>query len=157
MQIANLQFAFCNLQFFLDPPKEIHGMRIIATLLLCGLAVIPAPADESKPLSPADAIKKVNERVTVLMVVKASKNRLEKRGEIYLDSEQDFRDEKNLAIVITKAGAPRFKEAGVDDPATHFKGKTIQVQGTVIMKENRPRIEVDDPKQIQLVEKEKKR
>jgi DNA/RNA endonuclease YhcR with UshA esterase domain len=121
------------------------------------LAVVPAPGDESKPLSPAEAIKKVNEKVMVEMVVKASKNRLEKRGEIYLDSEQDFRDERNLAIVITKAGAPRFKEAGVDDPAVHFKGKTIQVQGTLIIKDNRPRIEVDDPKQIQIVEKEKKR
>ncbi len=132
-------------------------MRIIATLLLCGLVLVPAPADESKPLTPAEAIEKVNENVTVLMVVKASKNRLEKRGEIYLDSEQDFRDENNLAIVITKAGAPRFKEAGVNDPATHFKGKTIQVQGTVIMKDNRPRIEVDEPKQMKIVEKEKKR
>jgi hypothetical protein len=105
----------------------------------------------------AEAIKKVNEKVTVEMVVKASKNRLEKRGEIYLDSEQDFRDEKNLAIVITKVGAPRFKDAGIDDPAAHFKGKTIQVQGTLIIKDNRPRIEVDDPKQIQIVEKEKKK
>ena len=127
------------------------------TLLLGMLTLVHIPADEFKPLTPAEAIKKVNEKITVFMVVKASKNRLEKRGEIYLDSEQDFRDEKNLAIVITKAGAPRFKEAGVNDPATHFKGKTIQVQGTVIMKENRPRIEVDDPKQIKIVEKEKKR
>ncbi len=132
-------------------------MRIIATLLLFGLAVGPALADESKPLTPAEAIKKVNEKVTVQMIVKASKNRLEKRGEIYLDSEQDFRDDRNLAIVITKSAAARFKEAGVNDPATHFKGKTIQVQGTVIIKENRPRIEVDDPKQIKIVEKEKKR
>jgi DNA/RNA endonuclease YhcR with UshA esterase domain len=114
-------------------------------------------ADETKPLAPAEAIKKVNEKVTVEMVVKASKNRLEKRGEIYLDSEQDFRDEKNLAIVITKTAAPRFKEAGIADPAAHFKGKTIRVQGTVILKDDRPRIEVDEPKQIRIVEKEEKK
>jgi hypothetical protein len=53
MQIANLKFAFGNLQF-LGPPKESHGMRIIATLLLCGLAVGSAHADESKPLTPAE-------------------------------------------------------------------------------------------------------
>jgi hypothetical protein len=41
----------------------------------------------------------------------------------------------------------------VDDPAVHFKDKTIRVTGTVIIKEERPRIEVDDPKQIQIVEK----
>ena len=32
------------------------------------------------------------------------KDRLEKRGEIYLDAEEDFKDEKNFAVVITKAG-----------------------------------------------------
>lgn len=129
----------------------------ILALFLVGLAVEHTPADESKPLTPAEAMKKVNEKVTVQMIVKASKNRLEKRGEIYLDSEHDFRDDRNLAIVITKSAAARFKEAGVNDPAAHFKGKTIQVQGAVIIKDNRPRIEVEDPKQIQIVEKEKKK
>ena len=104
----------------------------ICVLLICGVVVVRISADETKPLIPAEAIKKVNEKVTAEMVVKASKNRMEKRGEIYLDSEQDFRDEKNLAVVITKATGPRFKEAGIDDPAAHFKGKTIRVQGTVI-------------------------
>jgi hypothetical protein len=105
---------------------------------------------------PVEAIKKVNEEVTVQMLVKATKNRLEKRGEIYLDSEENFRDPKNLGIVVTKAGAAKFKEAGVDDPAIYFKDKTIRVKGKVIIKEKRPRIEVDDPKQIQIVERDKK-
>src|SRR5215468_2765822 len=133
-------------------------MRTISLLPLAlgGLVVIQALAQETKPLTPVEAIKKVNEEVTVQMLVKATKNRLEKRGEIYLDSEEDFRDEKNLGIVITKGGAAKFKEAGVDDPAVHFKDKTIRVKGTVILKEKRPRIEVSDPKQIQLVEKGKK-
>ena len=87
------------------------------------------------------------------MLVKASKNRLEKRGEIYLDSEENFQDEKNLGIVVTKTGAVKFKAKGVDDPAVHFKDKTIRVKGTVIIKEKRPRIEVDDPKQIVIVER----
>jgi hypothetical protein len=91
--------------------------------------------------------------VTVQMLVKATKNRLEKRGEIYLDSEENFRDEKNLGIVITKNGAAKFKKAGVDDPAAHFKDKTIRVTGTFIIKDKRPRIEVDDPEQIQIVDK----
>src|SRR5262249_50033294 len=95
--------------------------------------------------------KKVNEKVTVKMVVRVSKNRLEKRGEIYLDSEEDFHDPKNLGIVITRTGAAKFAEAGVKEPASHFKGKTIHVTGTVIIKEKRPRIEVEDPKQIEIV------
>src|ERR1700694_1180304 len=121
----------------------------VLTLLLCGLVVIEAAAEDTKPLTPAEAIKKVNEKVTVQMLVKATKNRLEKRGEIYLDSEEDFRDGKNLGVVVTKGGAAKFKKAGVDDPAAHFKNKTIRVKGAVVIKEKRPRIEVDDPKQIQ--------
>ena len=130
-------------------------MRVtfISALMLCGFLVVGVDAKDDKPLTPVEAIKKVNEKVVVEMQVKATKNRLEKRGEIYLDSEADFRDKKNLGIVVTKIGAAKFKEAGVDDPAVHFKDKTIRVTGTVIIKEERPRIEVDDSKQIQIVEK----
>jgi len=130
-------------------------MRLCAALSLLLLGSMVSRADD-KPLSPEEAIKKVNEKVTVEMTVKASKNRLEKRGEIYLDSEEDFHDAKNLGIVITKPGAARFAEAGVKEPAGHFKGKTIRVVGTVIIKEERPRIEVDDPKQISIVKPKSK-
>ena len=39
----------------------------------------------------------------------------------------------------------------IDDPAGHFKGKTIRVTGLVTVKDNQPQIEVDDPQQIELV------
>jgi hypothetical protein len=132
-------------------------MRPFATLsaLICALHVLAADGPETKPLSPVEARKRVNEKVTVEMAVKASKNRLEKRKEIYLDSEEDFRNEKNLGIVINAAGAAKFKETGIDEPAGHFLGKTIRVTGTVILGEDkRPRIVVDDPKQIVVVKKE---
>jgi hypothetical protein len=78
---------------------------------------------------------------------------LEKRKEIYLDSEEDFRDPKNLAIVINVDGAATFKKAGIDDPAEHFKGKTIRVNGIVTKENDRPRIVVEDAKQIRIVDK----
>ena len=105
-----------------------------------------------RPLTAVEARTHVNEEVTVQLLVQATKNRLENRGEIFLDSEEDFRDEKNLAIVVTRTGAAKFLNDGVADPAVHFKGKTIQVHGTVVIKEDRPRIEVDDPRQIQIVD-----
>ena len=92
-------------------------------------------------------------RVSVEMTVKSSKNALAGRMEIYLDSEENFRDEKNLAVVISAAGAARFKDAGIDDPAAHFKGKTIRVTGTVVVHENRPRIAVENPQQIRVLTK----
>lgn len=129
-------------------------MRCAASILLLATGVLALRASaEDKPLTPAEAIQRVNEKVTVQMVVKAAKDRLEKRKEIYLDSEEDFRDPKNLGIVITLAGAEKYKAAGVADPADHFKGKTIRVTGTVIRKDERPRIEVDDPKQLAIIDK----
>ena len=132
-------------------------MLLVFGFLFGGMIAIQAPVGVTKPLTPVEAIKKVNQEVTVEMLVKATKNALEHRGEIFLDSEEDFHDEKNLGIVVTKTGAAKFKEAKVDDPAVHFKAKTIRVKGKVIIVEERPRIEVDDPKQIQIVEKDKKK
>ena len=110
-------------------------------------------ADEEKPLTPVEARKKSGSKVSVRMEVKAAKDRLEKRGEIYLDAEEDFKGEKNFAVVITKKGAASLKEAGIVDPADHFKGKTILATGTVKEVDDVPRIEVDDAKQIKTVEK----
>jgi hypothetical protein len=42
----------------------------------------------------------------------------------------------------------------VADAAVHFKDKTIRVEGRVIVHDGRPRIEIDDPKQIRIIEKE---
>jgi hypothetical protein len=105
-------------------------------------------AAEDKPLTPVEARKKVGEKITVEMTVQVAKDRLEKRGEIYLDSETDFRDEKNFAVVITKAGAASLKKAGIDNPAEHFKDKKIRATGTVKEVDKVPRIEIDDAKQI---------
>ena len=74
-------------------------------------------------------------------------------GEIYLDSEKDYRDPKNLGVIINKAGAAAFAKAGVKDPAAHFKGKTIRVTGTVSQMDKKIRLVVEDPKQIEIVEK----
>ena len=73
----------------------------------------------------------------------------------FLDSEGDHRDPKNLTLALTETGKPRFKDLGINDPAGHFKGKLIRVTGVVTLKDNRPHIEVDDPGQIQVVEKNK--
>lgn len=83
--------------------------------------------------------------------IRAAKDRLEKRGEIYLDSELDFRDPKNFAIVITRA-ARSLKEKGVEDIVGHFQEKTVVVEGTVSVNDETPRIEVNDVAQIRVIE-----
>jgi DNA/RNA endonuclease YhcR with UshA esterase domain len=106
------------------------------------------------PLSPLEAAYRVNEQVTVEMLVKAAKN-CAHCSQIFLDSEEDHHDPENMAVAVTETGAARFKAVRIDDPALYFKGKTIRVQGLVTLKENRPQIEVDDPRQIEVVEKKK--
>src|SRR5262249_29131104 len=75
---------------------------VAVTVLLC-VGMVCRASDPA--LRPVEARKKVGEKITVEMTVQAAKDRLESRGEIYLDSEPDFRDAKNFAVVITKAGA----------------------------------------------------
>ena len=119
-----------------------------------GLGVVLTMAGESvaeTPLPPGEARKKLGEQVLVHMEVKAAKDRLEKRGEIYLDSETDFRDEKNLAVVITRRGAERLRLQGIADPAEHYRGETIRARGTVKEVDEVRRIEIDSADQIELV------
>src|SRR5262245_32762471 len=101
------------------------------------------------PLTPLEAANRVNEQVTVEMLVKAAKN-CPHCSQIFLDSEEDHHDPNNLAVAVTETGAARFREAKVDDPAGRFKGQVIRVTGVVALKDNRPRIEVDDPGQIEV-------
>ena len=137
--------------------EEVPHLDSLRSLTTAGQSVVYVTLDDSTPPDRVgeswyQARKKVGEKVTVEMTVQAAKDRLENRGEIYLDAEEDFRDEKNFAVVITKAGAASLKEAGIDDPAAHFKGKKLRATGTVKEVDKVPRIEIDDAKQVKLVD-----
>jgi hypothetical protein len=102
------------------------------------------------PISALEATQRLNEPVTVEMPVRRTKC-CTGSLQFFLDSEENHRDPKNLGVVVTTTGAGKFRAAHIDNPANYFKGKTIRVQGVVILKENRPYIEVDDPGQIEIV------
>jgi hypothetical protein len=125
---------------------------LAACVLVATAAGVAFPGDE-KPIGPVEARKQVGKKITVEMPVRAAKDRLEKRGEIYLDAEENFKDEKNFAVVITKKGAASLQAAGINDPAAHFKDKMIRATGTVSVVDGIPRIEVDDAKQVRVVNK----
>jgi hypothetical protein len=129
--------------------------QIVLAVLVASICQRSARADDAppKPLTPLEARKKVGERILLEMTVRTAKDRLEKRGEIYLDAELDFRDEKNFATVINRQGAALFQGQGVTDFEEHFRGKTIRVKGVVTVVDDVPRIEVSDPQQIELVDK----
>jgi len=152
-----LSIATRRLRALRPPTMLFRRYFVTACLLLVGVVVlvVAAKADDAavKPLTPVEARNKVGENILLEMTVKTAKDRLEKRGEIYLDAELDFRDEKNFATVINREGAFHFQEQGVKDFEEHFRGKTIRVKGTVTVVDDIPRIEVSDAKQVEVVEK----
>ena len=54
-------------------------------------------------MSPAEAVSRVNESVTVEMLVQRTK-RCSCSGQGFLDSEANHRDPENLGVVVTEAG-----------------------------------------------------
>jgi hypothetical protein len=136
--------------------------RTISVTLLCALALavlagarpfrgLDDGKTKEKIIPSAEIRNHIGKECTAEMTVKASKNAVPRRT-YFLDSEEDFHDEKNLPIVISYDHAAKFQEAGIDDPAEYYKGKTIRVTGKVIEEDDQVRIRVDDPKQIKLVE-----
>jgi hypothetical protein len=130
-------------------------MRRIMTALFVLLfpAAASGRAEEDNIFGPVEARKEIGNKITVEMKVQSAKDRLEKHKEIYLDAEENFKDPKNFAVVITRAGAAKFREAGIDSPADHFRGKVIRAKGTVKEVQKVPRIEIDDPAHLHIVEK----
>jgi DNA/RNA endonuclease YhcR with UshA esterase domain len=76
-----------------------------------------------------------------------------REGVCFLNSEADFKEAKNFTVFIPEEAVEKFKKAKVEDPWTHFKGKTVRVTGTVTLYREKPRIKVDDPDQIQVADK----
>ncbi len=131
-------------------------MRLAAISLLVilvpNLRAVDPPAKENppaKPISVADAAKKINEKVTVEMEVKSTGG----RGPYFLNSEPDHRDDKNFTIFIPRDVVEKFKKAKVENPAEHYKGKTIVVTGEVVLYQKKLEIKIDEPDQIKIVEK----
>ena len=116
----------------------------LSTILLP--VVLTVAQDSPKPLSPEDALKKVDQTVTVLMEVKSTGGNTAR----FLNSETDFRSEKNFAVFIPHLALSSFQKAGIADPGTHYKGKTILVTGPVALSQNRPVLRVEEPTQIKL-------
>ncbi len=121
------------------------------SIALCLFPLFVSAAAETPPLTPAEAAKRANEKVVMQMEVKSTggdNNR-------YLNSEEDFKDAKNFTIFISKNDLAKFKKAGIEKPEVHFKGKLIEVTGTVVLQKEKPQIKVEEPDQIKIVTKEK--
>ena len=139
----------------------IRSTTVFCHLVVALVATLPGWA---APFGPDDLAKKpgkvipaaeaknhVGQECTAEMKVKASKDAA-KRRTYFLDSEEDFHDEKNLSVVISYDHSEKFREAGIDNPVEHYKDKTIRVTGKVIEEDDQIRMRVEDPKKIEVVE-----
>jgi hypothetical protein len=134
------------------PTPSCRAFLFFACVLMAGMS-----ADDGKPpvvVAAPDAKNHIDKECTVEMTVRSSKNAAPRR-EYYLDSEEDFRDDKNFAVVISYDHIDLFKKAGIDDPAEYYKEKKLRVTGTVIRENAQVRIRVEDPKQIKVVDEGK--
>jgi hypothetical protein len=127
--------------------------RVTALVPLLAASALLAQPPADKVIPAAEAGTYLNRQVVVEMLVRASKD--EKPREVfYLDSERDYRDKKNFAVVIAYRDLGAFKKAGVTDPSAFYKGKKIRVRGKVTFdeKEKQVQLHVQSPAQIQVVE-----
>ncbi|MFO0841136.1 MAG: alkaline phosphatase D family protein [Gemmataceae bacterium] len=109
-----------------------------------------AGLDGAEDLAAAARTREGKEWAVELVVQSTGQSR--DKGRIYLNSEADFRSERNLTIVLdTKSLARDLKEARVKDPRKHFGGKKVKVTGKVTIFRDNPQIEVTRLSQIQVV------
>ncbi len=124
------------------------GVKVrLSTLKSTGKPVVVAeqPKLPEGILSPAQAAKKVGEKVTVQFAVASTGG----QANLYLNSDKDFRSKENFAVVLT----PKAK-TGPWDKATGetFKGKVIRATGTIKLNKDTPQLDVTDPQQLEFVE-----
>jgi len=99
-------------------------------------------------LSPAEALKnKEGDEVTVQFAVEAGRAVTTR---ILLNSEKDFKSDKNFTVVVNaKAQTGKFDKATFDT----FRGKTIRVKGKLSTFQGNLQIQVNDEKELEIVEK----
>jgi hypothetical protein len=129
-------------------------MRRCIVLLLSALPFCLVAADDKGKLvvvPVAEAPKHENEKCIVEMEVKSTGGR---EQIVFLNSETNYRTESNFTVVIRgKMAIEKFKAAKIDDPKEYYKDKKIRVTGTIMQREKKFQIVVDDPKQIETVDK----
>jgi DNA/RNA endonuclease YhcR with UshA esterase domain len=118
------------------------------TWLVFALLSPVAAQDAPRPIDPAEAARWVDQVVSVEMTVKSARV---VKDVCFLNSEADFKDPKNLTLFLGSEAIAALRQAGVKSPATHYRDKTVRIQGRVTLYRDRPQIVVDDPKQLRLL------
>ena len=135
-----------------------HGRRWAIGLLVVAVVTMVASltraADEAKiparEIAAAQARQHLNQRVTVQFKVLHAKA-ASGPDRVYLDSEKDYKDPRNLGILIEAAALPSFRKAGIEKPADHYDGKTIRLTGKPYLRDGLVFISAARPEEIEIV------
>lgn len=134
----------------------IHpGACLMAALAVMASAGTLFAADDEKPIpiKPAEARKYVGKKCVVEFDVKKTKHAA-KRKTYYIDSEEEFRDEKNIGIQISEPTALKLREEKkVEDVVKFYEARRIRVTGTIVLEDDLPYIKLASPDDIDVVEK----
>jgi hypothetical protein len=131
----------------------LRFLMVLAVLSMANFGGNVAAAQEVKKVDVIDASKArdhIDKLITTELTVKSAKDANTSKV-VYLDSEEDYKAENNLAIVIPYATVEEYKKTGVEDVIKYYMGKKIRVTGKVIRQSEQTRIIVTELKQIELV------
>ena len=125
---------------------------VIVFSVVTALAFMSALGAEPsvKVIKAEEARKHVYQQVTVTFKVQHAKFAMNP-DRVYLDSEKDYKDAKNLGLLIQAAALPEFKKAGIEKPAEHYDGKMVRATGKVFLKDDLVFIGLEKPAQIEIV------
>jgi alkaline phosphatase D len=148
-------FGFITIDWSGDDPRVHVQVRDEDGDATCGFkvrlstlrgTVAEQPKLPEGVLSPAEAAKKVGEKVTVQFAVGSVGGQMN----LYLNSEKDFRAKGNFAIVLPPdARKGKWVKAGADT----FTGKTVRATGTIKLNKDAPQLEIANEKDLEIVEK----
>lgn len=148
-------FGFMTIDWNGDDPRIAVQIRDEDGDATCGFKVrlstlkgsgpVVAPKLPEGVLSPAQAAKKVGEKVTVQFGVLSVGG----KANLYLNSQKNFMSKDNFAVVLpVKFQVGPFAKAGADT----FVGKTIRATGTVSLnKQGSVQLELADEKSLEIV------
>ena len=106
--------------------------------------------DKPLRINAEEARQHTGKKVEVIFEVKATKNSA-KRKTVFLDSEADFNDRKNLGIAISEEGVADLKKVrAVNALEEHYRRKKIRVVGEVVIEDDRAYIKVNQAEQLDL-------
>ncbi|OAI57732.1 hypothetical protein AYO47_07690 [Planctomyces sp. SCGC AG-212-M04] len=111
-----------------------------------GFAAEPVP----RVIKADEARKHVDERVTVTFKVQHAKFATDP-DRVYLDSEKDYKDPKNLGLLIEADSLPTFRKARIEKPAEHYDAKMVRATGKVFLRDDLVFIKLEKPEQIEIV------